>query len=120
MPHGSTSSRTNGAPASRVRESRGAEPRLRDRLLSSHQMWGALRRRYTNDLRRVHDRLRTLTVPGRDETKARWRARWAMLRRAGAKTALYQGIWRSLRPIVTWHTLVFFERDLADDIPPMR
>lgn len=49
-----------------------------------------------------------------------WAAGRLVLRRAGVRALLTQVLRWSLRRVVTWHTLVFFERNLADDIPHIR
>lgn len=52
--------------------------------------------------------------------RSRWAAGRLILRRQGLRALLTQVLRWSLRRVATWHTIVFFERDLADEIPDIR
>jgi ribosomal protein S18 acetylase RimI-like enzyme len=51
---------------------------------------------------------------------SKWEAARLVLRRGGVGILLERALRRSLAPIGTWHKLVFFERDLADEMPEIR
>jgi hypothetical protein len=61
-----------------------------------------------------------VTAGAPDSLSARWSAVRRRWRRADGGALATQALRRALRPVAVWQKLVFFERDLADELPAIR